>query len=103
MKKKLTVCWISAGVSSFVAGWLKRDSIDEWIYIDIDDQHEDSIRFIRDCEKVLGKKIQIVKSREYRCVEDCLLTADMIKLSSGFALAKRYTKGGCTINDHSQL
>lgn len=85
MKQKLTVCWISAGVSSFVAGWLKRDSIDEWIYIDIDDQHKDSIRFIKDCEKVLGKKIQIVKSKEYRCVEDCLLTADMIKLSSGFA------------------
>ena len=92
MKQKLTVCWISAGVSSFVAGWLKRDSIDEWIYIDIDDQHEDSIRFIKDCEKVLGKKIQIVKSKEYRCVEDCLLTADMIKLSSGFAPCTSWLK-----------
>ena len=33
MKKKLKVCWISAGVSSFIAGYLSRDTIDKFIYI----------------------------------------------------------------------
>lgn len=69
--KKLKVCWISAGVSSFMAGYLAGD-VDEWIYIDIADQHPDSIRFIKDCEKAICKKIEILKSSEYGCVEDCV-------------------------------
>ena len=62
MTKQLKVCWLSAGVSSFIAGYLVRDTVDEFIYIDIDDQHPDSMRFIKDCEVVLGKQIQILKS-----------------------------------------
>ena len=63
--KKLKVCWVSAGISSFMAGYLA-GNVDEWIYIDIQDQHEDSIRFIKDCEKAIGKEIRILKSSEYR-------------------------------------
>lgn len=62
------VVWLSAGVSSFVAGYLAKD-VDEWIYIDIEDQHPDSMRFIRDCERVIGKKITILSSPYYRTVE----------------------------------
>ena len=76
--KKLKVCWLSAGVSSFLAGYFERDSIDKYIYIDIDDQHEDSMRFIKDCEKVLGKRIEILKS-PYGSVENCILSAGMIR------------------------
>ena len=76
--KELKVCWISAGVSSFMAGVLAGD-VDEWIYIDIDDQHRDSIRFIKDCEKAIGKKIKILKSPEYSSVEECIKTAGMFK------------------------
>lgn len=54
-----------------MAGYLAGD-VDEWIYIDIADQHPDSIRFIKDCENAIGKEIQILKSKEYRCVEDCV-------------------------------
>ena len=68
MKRPYKVCWLSAGVSSFIAGYLERESIDEFIYIDIDNQHPDSMRFIKDCEKALGKKITILKS-EYGSVE----------------------------------
>ncbi|MCM1326945.1 MAG: hypothetical protein NC094_09000 [Bacteroidales bacterium] len=60
-KKELKVCWISAGVSSFIAGYLAKD-VDEFIYIDIENQHPDSMRFIKDCEKALGKEIQILQS-----------------------------------------
>lgn len=68
-KKELKVCWLSAGVSSFVAGYLVRDTVDKFIYIDIDNQHPDSMRFIKDCEKILGKEVEILKS-EYGNVQN---------------------------------
>ena len=69
-KQKLKVCWISAGVSSFIAGYLAKD-VDRFIYIDIDNQHPDSLRFIKDCEKVLGKPIEILKS-QYGSVQNVI-------------------------------
>ena len=59
----LKVCWFSAGVSSFIAGYLERDTIDKFVYIHIDDQHSDTLRFIKDCEKVLGREIEILTSK----------------------------------------
>lgn len=67
----MKVAWISAGVSSFVAAYLGKP--DKCIYIDIDDQHPDSMRFIKDCEKVLGMDIEILKS-EYKNVENVCRT-----------------------------
>jgi hypothetical protein len=69
-KPKLKVCWMSAGVSSFVAGYLVRETVDKFLYISIKDQHEDSDRFIADCAKVLGRDIETIKSEEYDCVGD---------------------------------
>ena len=89
--KKLKVCWISAGVSSFVAGYLERESIDKYIYIDIDDQHPDSMRFIKDCEKALGKEIEILKS-PYDSVENAIKTAKVIRLQGGFAPCTNWLK-----------
>ena len=66
----MKVCWISAGVSSFVAGYLAKD-VDEYIYIDIENQHPDSTRFIEDCEKVLNRPIRILKS-DYRSVQNVI-------------------------------
>ena len=39
-------------------GWF----VTVYIYIDIEDQHPDSLRFIHDCEKALGKPIEILRS-----------------------------------------
>lgn len=64
----MNVCWISAGVSSFMADVL--GSAEKWVYIDITDQHPDSMRFIKDCEKAIGVEIEILKSTEYKDVED---------------------------------
>ena len=66
----MVVCWISAGVSSFVAGWLARDHVDKFIYIDIADQHPDSMRFIQDCEKALDKPIEVLRNNQYHSVSD---------------------------------
>ena len=91
MSKKLKVCWISAGVSSFIAGYLERDTIDKFIYIDIEDQHPDSMRFIKDCERVLGKEIEILKS-PYGSVENAIKTAGVIRLQAGFAPCTNWLK-----------
>jgi len=63
----IKVCWFSAGVSSFVAALLSKP--DRIIYIDIDDQHPDSMRFVNDCENVLRQEIAILKS-PYGSVEN---------------------------------
>ena len=48
-----TVSWFSAGVSSAVATKLAIDDIDQIIYTHIDDQHPDTMRFVKDCGKVV--------------------------------------------------
>lgn len=55
VKEKKKVCWLSAGVSSFIAGYLAEE-VDEFIYIDVEDQHPDSMRFIKDCEQFLENR-----------------------------------------------
>ena len=84
---------MSAGVSSFIAGYLARETVDEFIYIDIADQHPDSLRFIKDCEKVLGKPVEILKSNEYNSVEDAIRAANAIKIMPmGFSPCTNYLK-----------
>ncbi len=67
----MIVSWFSAGVSSFIATYIERESIDKIIYTHIDDQHEDTMRFLKDCEKVLGKEIEILQS-PYKNVNDVI-------------------------------
>ena len=82
-KPKLKVCWISAGVSSFVAGYLVRDTVDEFLYIPIKDQHEDSDRFVSDCAATLGREIKQIKSEEYSCVGDVCRTFRFVASAYG--------------------
>lgn len=64
------ISWFSAGCSSFIAAYLMRDKLDHCIYIDVADQHPDSMRFVRDAEKLLGMKIEIIRSEKYKSVDD---------------------------------
>lgn len=96
MKQKLKVCWISAGVSSFIAGYLA-ENVDEFIYIDIENQHPDSMRFIKDCEKELKKPIQILKSN-YENTQNVIRQFRFINGIHGAKcteiLKKRFVKNG---------
>ena len=69
-KDKHTIMWFSAGVSSAVACKLATDQIDEILYIHIDDQHADTLRFVRDVEGWIGKPIHILQSEKYKSVEE---------------------------------
>lgn len=68
-----TVSWFSAGVSSAVATKLAINEIDEIIYTHIDDQHPDTMRFVKDCEKWFGKEVTIIQS-PYKTVENVCLS-----------------------------
>lgn len=72
MKKVVSVSWFSAGVSSAVATWLEIGRVDRIIYTHIDDHHEDTIRFVRDCERWWNRPIEItqgnLKSVESACL-----------------------------------
>ena len=67
----MRVAWLSGGVSSFIAAYLAKP--DRCIYIDVDDQHPDTMRFIRDCEEVLGMECEVLRS-EYGSVENVART-----------------------------
>lgn len=64
------ISWFSAGVSSFVASYVLREEIDRIVYIHIDDQHPDTLRFLHDAEKILGREIEILQHKEYKTVEE---------------------------------
>lgn len=80
----MKVAWFSAGVSSFVSTYLAKDSVDKIIYTHIDNQHPDSLRFIKDCEKLLKKPIEILQSR-YMSVENVIQQFQYIR-SPRFAI-----------------
>jgi hypothetical protein len=63
----MKIGWFSAGITSAVACKLALQNYDdvELYYIQIDSAHEDNKRFIADCEKWYGKKINILKSKKY--------------------------------------
>ena len=67
----MKVCWFSTGISSFVACYLAKD-VDEIIYTHVSNQHPDSLRFLHDCEKLLGREITIIQSEEYSSVDDVI-------------------------------
>lgn len=69
--------WFSTGISSFVACYLAKD-VDEIIYTHVENQHPDSLRFLRDCEKLLGRKITILQSDRYKDVDDVILSTRYI-------------------------
>lgn len=87
MKENLTVSWFSAGVSSAVATKLIIDEIDKIIYTHIDDQHEDTMRFVKDCEQWFRKKIEIHQS-DYRTVESVVDSTRYVNGPAGAACTR---------------
>lgn len=65
----MKIAWFSAGCSSFVAAYL--GDPDRVVYIDIADQHPDSMRFVRDAERFLGP-IEVIRSDEWAGVDDVI-------------------------------
>jgi hypothetical protein len=81
------VCWFSTGVSSFIACYLAKDA-DRIIYTHVSNQHPDSLRFLEDCEKILGREIEVLMSEEYASVDDVIEKARYINGPFGAACTR---------------
>jgi 3'-phosphoadenosine 5'-phosphosulfate sulfotransferase (PAPS reductase)/FAD synthetase len=88
-QRLLTVSYFSAGVSSAVATKMMIGDIDRIMYTHIDDQHPDSMRFVRDCEKWFGKQVEIWQSDRFRTVDECCRAVGFICSPAGAACTHR--------------
>lgn len=80
----MIISWFSAGVSSAVATKiaLRKYPDMEIKYIHIDDQHDDTLRFISDCENWFNKKIEVMRS-ELLTVENACMKAGFVNSPYG--------------------
>lgn len=83
----MVIAWFSCGATSAVACKLALNSYDNVrvFYIETNSGHTDNERFIQECEKWYGKKIERRKSKKYRNVDDVLLRTKYINGPNGAA------------------
>ena len=75
------VAWFSTGVSSLCSILLAKD-VDKIIYTHVGDQHEDSLRYLYDCERYLGQKIEILQS-PYKTVDSVVRACGFCPSAAG--------------------
>ena len=75
----MNVLWFSAGVSSAIVAYLCQDEIAVVLYQHIEDQHPDTLRFLHDVEKLIGKSITIQQS-PYRTVDNACRSKNCIRI-----------------------
>ena len=78
----MKVAWFSAGVSSFIAAYLSKP--DRIVYIDIANQHPDSMRFVMDCQRHFDAQIEILRDVKWGgCVDNVIRDRRYINGPSG--------------------
>ena len=87
----VTVSYFSAGVSSAVATKLMVNEIDRIMYTHIDDQHPDTLRFVKDCEAWFGKPVEKWQSQT-RTVEEVCRKNSYIRSPKSGAVCTRVLK-----------
>ena len=80
--REITISYFSGGVSSAVATKLAVHEIDLIVYTHIDDQHPDTMRFVKECETWFGKPVTILQSR-FKTVDEACRYASFVKGPSG--------------------
>ena len=70
-----------------MACYLAKD-IDKIIYTHVENQHSDSLRFLYDCERLLGRKIEILQSEKYTSVDDVIERTKCINTPYGAPCTK---------------
>lgn len=62
--------------------------VDEIIYTHVANQHPDSLRFLADCEKLLGREITVLQSERYKSVDDVIKKTRCINTPFGAPCTK---------------
>lgn len=80
----MIISWFSAGVSSAVATKIALHEFDtvKIIYTHIEDQHEDTLRFLKDCEKWFDQEIETNQS-PLKSVENALIQSGFVNSPNG--------------------
>jgi len=84
----MIVSWFSAGCSSAVATKIALEKTEnsqdevQVIYEHIDDQHPDTMRFVKECEEWFGVEIEIIQSK-YKTVDNVCRTFRFLKSAFG--------------------
>lgn len=87
----LTVSYFSSGVSSAVATKLVIGEVDRVMYTHIDDQHPDTMRFVRECEAWFGKPVEVMQS-PLKSVDNACRYNSFIKDRNGGAVCTKHLK-----------
>lgn len=70
----MIICWWSGGITSAVAckKAIERYGKDNCrvIMLDTGNEHEDSYRFLKDCERWYGTSIELISSQSYKNIQD---------------------------------
>lgn len=68
------ICWWSGGITSAVACKLAIDKFGinncQVIFLDTGNEHQDTYRFLKDCEKWFNLPIEILKSDDYKNIQE---------------------------------
>lgn len=86
MSRSSRIGWLSGGCSSFIACLLAE--VDEAIYIHVADQHPDTIRFLMEASRHLGK-VSVLQSFEFAGVDDVISEGYYINGPYGAACSLR--------------
>lgn len=83
------ISWFSAGISSALATKIALETYPdlEIIYQHINEQHADTMRFIKDCEKWFNKEIKIIQ-HPYSSVENVIRLKQFINSPQGPACSR---------------
>ena len=81
------ICWWSGGVTSMVACLIIKkkhpDALIRYIFIDTENEDEDTYRFKKDCEKMLGAKIETIKTDKYESIQDVWIRHKSLNTANG--------------------
>lgn len=70
----MLIAWFSGGATSTVACKIALETLSDvkLVYIETGSHHPDAMRYLTDCERWLGQKIQIIRSERYENVFDVI-------------------------------
>lgn len=78
--------WWSGGITSAVACKVSQEKYGDRcrnIFLDTGNEHEDTERFMGDCEKWYGQKIEILKSDKYNSIQDVWYKHNSLNTANG--------------------
>lgn len=97
MSKQRIISWWSGGIASAVACDLaikefSKDFNVEVVFIDTKNEHEDTYRFLKDCESIYGKKIKVISSDRWDSIEQIWRTRLSLNIAKGAVCSSELKK-----------